>query len=138
MHAQCTPAAFRQDFEIAARLRCLDHAESIGMTGHRKVPRVLAGDLKEDAAVRAALVGLTGRVLKARPEADAGRRFGGSRIIWRSSCNPARYGRGSLDIGEQRGVITGAEALEMALRPACEAGRLRPSAPLRCGVGEKP
>src|SRR5215470_14483300 len=64
VHAQGAPAALRQHVEIAARLRLLDNAEGVGLAGDRQVLAVVAGDLQEDAAVRAALIGLPRRVLE--------------------------------------------------------------------------
>src|SRR5437870_3492098 len=76
MRAQGASAAFRKNLQIATRLRRLDHAKSVGMTRHWQVFGVVAGDLQENAAVRPTFVGLSGRMLEARAEADAGRRLG--------------------------------------------------------------
>src|SRR5260370_18318277 len=70
VHPQGAPAAFGKDLEIAARLRLLDDAKGIGLAGHRQIVGIVTGDLQEDAGVRPALIGLSRRVLEARPEAD--------------------------------------------------------------------
>ena len=72
MHAQSAPPAVGQDLEIAAGLRRLDHAESVFLSGNGQVGCVIAGNLQEDAAVRAAFVGLPGRMQKARAKAKTG------------------------------------------------------------------
>src|SRR5437879_3630757 len=57
VRTQGPPATFRKNLQIAARLRRLDHAKRVGMTGHWQVFGVVAGDLQENAAVRSTLVG---------------------------------------------------------------------------------
>src|SRR5438270_2625581 len=73
MHPDGAPPAFVQHLEIASRRR-IDHcAETVFASGYRDVDTMVAGDLKEDAGVRTALIGLAGRMQKAWSEADAGR-----------------------------------------------------------------
>ena len=67
--------AFGEHVEITARLRRLDDAKGIGLSRYRQVFGIIAGDLQKDTAVRPAFVGLSGRVQKARPKAEAGREF---------------------------------------------------------------
>ena len=94
------------------RLRRLHHAEAVGMAGHVDIGGIVAGDLQEHAGIRAALVGLPGRMLEARPEAEAG---GGAGLV-----ADARAHRGqrlrvrfvALDIGQQRDIVAG-------FAPAC-------------------
>ena len=133
MDAQRAAAAFHQHLEIPARLRSLHHAEAVVMAGHVDVGRVIAGDLQEHAGIRAALVGLPGRMLEARSEAEAGR---GAGLV-----ADARAHRGqrlrvrfvALDVGEQRDVVAvrrarGRMALQIAgqcLVPAELAGVAR-------------
>src|SRR5882724_4907010 len=45
------PAALGENVEIAARLRRLDNAKRVGVTGHRQVIGVIAGDLQENPTV---------------------------------------------------------------------------------------
>src|SRR5882762_8844692 len=73
MHAHNAPPALRQHLEVAARLRRLDDAEAVGLIGDRKIVGIVAGDLKEDAGIGPAFVGLAGRMEETRAEADAGR-----------------------------------------------------------------
>jgi len=75
VHAQGAPAAFRQHREIAAGLRRLDHAEGVLLSRHGKVGGIIAGNLKEHAAVWAALLGLSRGVQEARAKAEAGGHF---------------------------------------------------------------
>src|SRR5579862_2309103 len=72
MHAQGSAPAVGEHVEVAARLRRLDHAERIFGARHRQIGRIAAGDLQEDATVRATLVGLSGRVQETWAEAEAG------------------------------------------------------------------
>ena len=51
MYAQRAPPALEEYLEVAARLRRLDHAEGVSLSGHGQIDRVLAGDLQEDARV---------------------------------------------------------------------------------------
>ena len=66
-------AAFEQNVEIAARLRGLDHAKARAVAWNGQIPRVVCSNLEEHAAVGSALVGLPGRMQKARTEFEAGR-----------------------------------------------------------------
>src|SRR5208283_3394211 len=68
---QRTTTALQQHLEVAAGLRCLHDAEAIGMAGHVDIHRIIAGDLQEYTGIRAAFVGLPGRMLEARSEAEA-------------------------------------------------------------------
>ena len=111
--AEGAAAALDQDLEVAARLRRLDDAEGVFLTGHGQVVGVVAGDLQEDARVRTALVGLTRRMQKARPELEAG----GDALHLQDA--PANGGEGPLvrlvhlDVPEQREVVGGPQAAEM-------------------------
>src|ERR1700676_710630 len=67
MHPQRPPAALGQHVEIAAGLPRLDDAEARLLAGHGKIYRVIGGNLQEYAAVRAALVGLSGECRESGP-----------------------------------------------------------------------
>src|SRR5262245_38295745 len=107
------PAALGEHGEVAARLGGLDDAEREVPAGNREVGCVVSGDLQEDAAVRAALVGLAGRVEEARAEAD-GR--GGLRAVADERPDRGQLGlvlRRHLDVGEQRRIVALADAAEV-------------------------
>src|SRR5262249_19537982 len=70
VNTQCAPLALHQHLEIAARLRGHDHAEAVLPAGDRDIGGGIAGDLQEYAAVRAALVGLAGRMQEAWAEPE--------------------------------------------------------------------
>src|SRR6185295_18703424 len=71
MHAQRATAPIEEHLEVAPGLRRLDDAKGVARARHGEVADIVAGDLQEDAAVGAALVGLPGRVQKARTETQA-------------------------------------------------------------------
>src|SRR6266581_7333922 len=73
MNAQGSSIAFRQNVEVASSLRGFDDSESVFLSGDWQILRVVAGDLQEYAAVRAAFVGLSGGVQEAGAEAETGR-----------------------------------------------------------------
>jgi hypothetical protein len=73
MNAQRSSIAFRQNVEVASGLRGFDDSESVLLFRDRQVLRVFASDLEEDAAVRAAFVGLSSGVQEAGAEAETGR-----------------------------------------------------------------
>jgi len=72
VYAQGAAPALRENAEVAACLGCLEDAEGEPVAGDRQVRHVVARQLQEDATVRSALIGLSGRVEKARTKADAG------------------------------------------------------------------
>ena len=84
MDAKRAAAALGEDLEIAAGLRRFDDAEGVFLARNRQVACVVAGDLQEHAGVRAALVGLPGRVQEARAEAEARGYTLASRTRWRT------------------------------------------------------
>src|SRR5262245_31372254 len=111
--AEGAAAALGEHGEVASGLGGLDDAEREVPSGDGEVGRVVGGDLQEDAAVRAALVGLAGRVQEARAEADAGR---GPRSV--AERRPDRGQLGlvlgrHLDVREQRRVVAGPDAAEV-------------------------
>ncbi len=69
MNPQSAALAFNQHLKIAARLRCLYHAESVFLLRHLQVFCFIAGNLQEHAGIRAAFVSLTRAMKKARTEA---------------------------------------------------------------------
>src|SRR5262249_9019664 len=60
MDAHRAPTALRKHFEVAARLRGLDHTEACCMARNREICRLVSRNLKKDAAIRASLVCLAG------------------------------------------------------------------------------
>src|SRR5579859_3927260 len=72
MNAQRAPVALEQNVKVAAGLRVLHHAETGAMSGNGEVLAIIAGDLQKDAAIRAAFIGLAGRMQKSRSEFEAG------------------------------------------------------------------
>ena len=73
MDPQSAPPAIGQNLKISARLRRLHDAESVFLSGHRQVDRIVAGDLQEHSRIRPAFVRLSRRVQEARAEAETGR-----------------------------------------------------------------
>src|SRR5215470_1716432 len=125
VRAQRAPAALGQHVEIATRLRLLDNPEGIGLAGHREVLAVVASDLQENAAIGAALISLPRRVLEARAEADAGRRLGAVADHAAQLLHCLDMRGCAIDIGEQRRVVSCADASEMRLQRRREVRRLR-------------
>src|SRR5437660_1141701 len=72
MDPQHTPPALGQHIEIAACLRCLDHAEACAMIRNCQVRLVVSGNLEKDATVGAPFVGLPRRMQESRTEFQAG------------------------------------------------------------------
>src|ERR1700748_1090612 len=116
VYPQSASSPFGENVEVAARLRFLYDAERVGLSGHRQVLGIVAGDLQEDAAVRPALIGLPRRVLETRPEADASCRFGAVANQSTEPLHRVNMGGIALDIGEQRSVIARTDPAEMALQ----------------------
>ena len=75
MDAQSAAAAFGENGKVTAGLRGFHDAKRILLAGDRQILGILAGNLQEDAAVGAALVGLSGGMQKARAEAENGGDF---------------------------------------------------------------
>src|SRR5438477_3895205 len=72
MNTQGAAAALVQHVEITLRLRQLDRAEAELAIFERHVFGMVAGEREKDAAVRAALVRLAGRMQIARSETETG------------------------------------------------------------------
>src|SRR5277367_1382715 len=121
MDAQCAPPALGQDLEIAARLRRLDYAKSVFLTGHRKIRLVVASNLQNHAAVRAALIRLAGRMQKARAKAETGRCFGAVADYAAPALQRRDMGGIPLDISEERRIVAGADAGEMSFQGRSQA-----------------
>src|SRR5271169_680422 len=121
VHPQRAPASFGENVEITARLRRLDHAKGIGLSGHQHVLGVVAGDLQKDAAVGSALVGLSRRMLEARPEANAGRRLGPVADGAADMLDYIDMGWAAFDIGEQGRVIPLTDPPEIGLQSSGQA-----------------
>ena len=81
--------------EVAARLGTLEHAERVGLPGHRHVVGVVPDDLQEQTARGAALVELPGGVQVARTVAE--RRRDAQAVAQREAkalqASPTRPGR---------------------------------------------
>ena len=77
MHAQRTPAAGLEDFQIAASLGGEERREAVRLAGNGKVLAAVARRLEEDAGAGAALVELSGRVQEARAESRRASEPGG-------------------------------------------------------------
>src|SRR6516225_963832 len=75
MNAQSAAAPLREYREISARLSGFDHTESVFLPGDGEIHGVVTGDLQEDAAVGAALVGLPRGMKETGAEAQAGGYF---------------------------------------------------------------
>ncbi len=125
MHTERASSALGEHVEIAARLRRLDHAERVFGTRHREVRAVVRRHLEEHAAVRAALVGLTGRVQETGSELGRGRDV--LRIADRLAhpLDPAPGSGLALDIGEHPDIVARADAPEMRAQDADRVGALQ-------------
>ena len=128
--AQGATAALGEHREVAAGLRRLDDAEGVALPRHGQIAGVVGRDLQEHALVRAALVGLAGRVQEARPEADAGGDVGAIPDAVADPLQHAGVARVHLDVGEERDVVAGASATpgaRAARLRACRSARPRPA-----------
>ena len=114
MDAQRAPAALSQHVEIAARLRRLDDTKRVFLPRDRQILGIVAGDLQKHAAIRPALIGLTGRMQKARTKADAGRRSSAVADYAAQTLHHFDMGRVAFDVSEQSRIISGADAGEMS------------------------
>src|SRR5260370_41540096 len=113
MDAQDTPIAFGQNLEVAARFRRLDDTEGVLLVRNLEIARVVAGDLKEHAGVRAAFVGLPRRMKESRSEAEAG---GDTFAVADQDADILErisMAFVSFDIGEQCAVVASSNSLEM-------------------------
>ena len=113
MHAQHPPVALGQHLEIAARFRRLDDAEGVFLIRHLEIGGIVAGDLQEHAGVRAALVGLPGRMKEPRPEAEAG---GDALAVADQDADILKRVAMVLvafDIGEERAIVAVSNSREM-------------------------
>src|SRR6266571_6395774 len=70
MNPQRASPAFREHFKVSACLRSFHNSESIFLLRNGQVICVVTSDLQKHTTVWSALVSLTGRVQKARPEAE--------------------------------------------------------------------
>src|SRR5579862_973834 len=77
MDAESAAASFGEDGEIAASLSGLNNAEGVFLSGDWQVGRVIASDLKEDAAVGATFVSLPRGMEKAGAETETSGNFFG-------------------------------------------------------------
>jgi hypothetical protein len=138
MHAKRAAAALGQHIEVATRLRRLHDTKCRSVSRNRQIVRILARDLQKHASVWSALVGLAGRMEKARAKADAGCHMtpvadGKAHLLQHVRVRPvARH------VGEEGGVVAGPRAAEMRFEPAFEtavaAGRAQRFRIARIGV----
>src|SRR6185437_10688428 len=112
--AERAAAAAGQDIEIAARLGGFHDAEGEDFAGDFEVARVIAGDLKEDAGVRSAFVGLAGGMEEAGAETEAG---GGALRVPHGEAHVTEailVFAGHVDIGEEREIIASLDAVQVS------------------------
>ena len=118
MNAQGPATAVGQNLEISTGLGCFHDAESVFLVGHWQIGGIIAGDLQEDAGVRAAFVGLSGGMQEARAKAEAS---GGVLFIAHGMTKLLKFGfvRGVIWMkAEQREVVASADAIEMGAQIA--------------------
>src|SRR2546422_2766174 len=106
MNPQCASPTFSQYCEISASLRGFDDAEGVLLIRHRQIERIVASNLQEHSGIRPTLVGLAGRMQKARTKAQTSRH-----ALSISNQMPRRLKYLfvlfiHLDVCEQRKVIT--------------------------------
>src|SRR3990167_1750595 len=70
MHTEEPPSALGQDLKVALGLKAFEQAEGVFLTGDRQVHGILGGDLKKHSGIGPALMELSGRMEKARAEAQ--------------------------------------------------------------------
>src|ERR1700751_3504733 len=107
-----TAISFCENLKITASLRGLYDPKCVFLFGHRDVNCVITGNLEKDAAVGSALVGLAGGMLKTRPKFRAGgdALFVANRMTDRLQRRLMRIVH--FNVGENRKVISGAEAVQ--------------------------
>src|SRR5258706_9238773 len=121
MHPDGAAATLVQHLEIAAR-RGVDHrAEAVFASGHGDIEPMVGGDLKKDAGVGPALIGLPCRMQETRSEANAGR--DPFLVADRSPyvLQGLTMGLVLRDIGEKTAVIAVMSPGEMGLQRADQA-----------------
>src|SRR5436190_2574739 len=74
MNAQSPASTLSQHGKVSARLRGFHEPKTIFLTRHRQIVRIVTGYLQENSRVRSALVRLSRRMKKTRPEAETGGR----------------------------------------------------------------
>src|SRR4029078_9939431 len=113
MHPQSPPPAFSQHFKIATGLGCFHNSESVFLSGHRQIIRIIASDLQKNSFVGSALVSLSRRMQKAwsKPETGGGAFFVPHQMAGCLQC--ALVLLIHLDISEQGKVITWLQTIEM-------------------------
>ena len=133
MRAQDAPTALGEHLEVARGLRRLDHAEARTTSRNGEIVRRPCRDLKKNAGVRPALVGLPGRMQEARPKLQT-RRGARSVADGRAQALQRREPRGcGIEIGDEREVIAVTEPREVRLEPAFKRGG-RSKLPQRVGI----
>src|ERR1022692_565991 len=118
MDAEGPPPAVRQHLEIAARLGGLHRAERVRLARDREIVGIVAGDLQEHAAVRPALVGLSGGVQEARSEAETGGHLLPVAHRVPDGLQGALMRLIHFDVAQEREVIAGRQAAQVRLHVA--------------------
>jgi hypothetical protein len=114
MDPQCTAIPVCQNLKITASLRRFYDSKCVFLFGHRNIDRVVTSDLKKDSGVGSALISLARGMLKTRAKFRAG---GNSLFIANGVADRLQSGLMCvvpLDVGENRKVIAGAEAVQMS------------------------
>src|SRR5579871_2766235 len=123
MHAESAPMAFHQNLEVSSRLRRFHDAESVFLTGHRQIHRIVTGYLQEDAGVGASLVGLAGGVEETRTESETGGYMTRVADHGPHLLKNLLVGIIHFDIGEESEIIACAQAAQMGFEVSGE-GRI--------------
>src|SRR5260370_32330956 len=116
MESQSPAATLGKHREIAARLRGLDHAERVPLTGDRQIFGIIAGDLQKNAAVGTAFVGLSGGMQEARSEAEYRGHFS---LVTNGVADALQsfFGGGIHgDVPKNGKIVAGAEPRKMSLQ----------------------
>ena len=117
MHAKRSPSPPGEHIEIAARLRSLDNTEARFPAGDLQIPWVVGGDLKKNAAVGTALVGLSSRMQETWAELGAGGDF---LPVANGEAHPLQITDVFViarDVSQKGDIVAGLCAREMRLEP---------------------
>ena len=120
VNPQQATATLGQNRQVTPRLGRGDNAEAGLPAGNGTVMRRVGGDLQEDAAVRAALVGLAGGMQEARAKADDRRALRMVAQPRAQGVDRLDVGRVAVDPGQQADVVAGAGPGEMRAQPAAD------------------
>src|SRR5690606_6448552 len=129
VNAQHPASAVRKDLKIPACLSLLNDPESICLSRHGTISRVVRSDLQEHAVVATALICLSGRMQESRPDPETGRGVRAAKHLFANRLQMSLVGRTHLDECEQSEVIVLADRIKMG-------GEERRDAFFRNGIGE--